>query len=162
MLCVVTISPCWVFCRLHRISVEHLSRFPVAQDLVGPLVVVEMKVTAEPSLGLSSVGVGFQVDFLVLLRPPQPVHEYVVAVPPFPVHADSDPVALQESGEGLAGELVPLVSVEHLRPSLAQRLFRGLDTEISVQGVGQVPGHHVPIVPVHDGNKLVEAPAMGM
>ena len=72
---------------------------------MGPLVVVEMKVTVEASLGLSSVGVGFQVDFLVLHRPPQPLHEYVVAVPPFPVHANSDPVALQESGEGLAGEL---------------------------------------------------------
>ena len=58
------------------------------------MVVVEMKVTVEASLGLSSVGVGFQVDFLVFHRPPQPLHEYVVAVPPFPIHADSDPVAL--------------------------------------------------------------------
>ena len=44
------------------------SRCPVAQGLVGPLVVVEMKVTVEASLGLSSVRVGFQVDFLVLHR----------------------------------------------------------------------------------------------
>ena len=54
-----------------------------------------------------------------------------------------------------------MVSVEHLRPSLAQRLFQGLDTEISVQGVGQVPGHHVPSVPVHDGHQVVEAPGHG-
>ena len=63
------------------------------------MVVVEMKVTVEASLGLSSVGVGFQVDFLILHCAPEPLHEYVIGVPPFPVHADSDPVALQESGE---------------------------------------------------------------
>ena len=108
MLCWVTTVSQLTVHGLRRVSNEHLCWCPVAQGLVGPLVVVEMKVTVEASLGLSSVGVGFQVDFLVLHRPPQPLHEYVVAVPPFPVHADSDPVALQESGEGLAGELAPV------------------------------------------------------
>ena len=94
MLCWVTTVSQLTVHGLRRVSNEHLCWCPVAQGLVEPLVVVEMKVTVEASLGLSSVGVGFQVDLLVLHRPPQPLHEYVVAVPPFPVHADSDSVLL--------------------------------------------------------------------
>ncbi len=75
-------------------------------------------------LGFTSAGVGLQVDLFVFHGAPQPLDEDVVSVPPFPVHADSDPVPLQDPGEGLARKLAPLVGVEDLRRSFAQRLLQ--------------------------------------
>ena len=68
---------------------------------------------------------------------------------------------LQKFSEALAGELAPLVGVEDLRLSLAQCFFQGFDAEISVQGVGQPPGHHVAAVPIHAGHQVQEAPGHG-
>ena len=58
---------------------------------------------------------------------------------------------LQGTGEGLAGELTTpsansgqaLISVEDFWLSLAQRFLQSLDAEISIQGVGKAPGHHM-------------------
>ena len=57
-----------------------------------------------------------------------------------------------------AGELAPLVGVEHLGLALAQGLLQRLGAEASLQGVGQPPGQHVPAVPVHHRHQ-VEEPA---
>ena len=108
---------------------------------MGSLGVVEVKVGVEPGLGLPSVRVSLQVDLFVLHCPPQPLHKYVVSVPPFSVHADSNTIPLDKPGKGLAGELAPLVGVEDLRLSFAQRLLEGLEAEVDIQGVGQAPGH---------------------
>ena len=70
-----------------------------------PLGVVEAEVGVQVGLGLPAVGVGLQVNLLILDRPPQSFHEYVVAVAPLSVHADLNPVLLQEPVEGLVGEL---------------------------------------------------------
>ena len=57
--------------------------------------------------GLLGVGVGLQVNILVLHRPPQPLHEDIVGIPTFPVHADLHSVVLEDLGELPAGELAP-------------------------------------------------------
>ena len=53
----------------------------------------------------TGVGVGFQVHLLILHRPSQPLHEDVVGVAPFPVHADLDRMVLKDPDELPAGEL---------------------------------------------------------
>ena len=59
---------------------------------------------------------------------PQPLYNKgVVGIPPLPAHADLHAAVLQDMGELPAGELAPLVGVEHLRPTLPQRLLQGVD-----------------------------------
>jgi len=132
---------------------------------MGSLGVVEAKVGVEPGLGLPSVRVSLQVDLFVLHCPPQPLHKDVVSVPPFPVHADSNTIPLDKPVKGLAGELAPLVGVEDLRLSFAQRLLEGLEAEVDIKGVGQAPGHRVP-VPIVSGSMMAtryrEPLAIGM
>jgi hypothetical protein len=54
-------------------------------------------------------------------------------------------------GEGLRGELRPLVGVEDLRPAEAsERLLQRLDAEAGVERVRQAPGQHPTQVPVQD------------
>ena len=65
----------------YRFTVEDFRRRPVSQGLMGPPVVVEPEVFSQPSVGLKTVGVGLQVDLLVLHRLPQPFDEDVVLVP---------------------------------------------------------------------------------
>ena len=125
------------------------------------LVVVEPEVGAQFPPGFTGVGLGFQVHLLVLHRPPQPLHEDVVGVAPFPVHADLHPVFLQHMGELQAGKLTPLVGVEDLRLALPQCLLQGGDAEVGLQAVGQSPSHHVPAVPVHDGHQVEESTGHG-
>jgi len=122
-----------------------------------PLGVVEAEGGIESGLGLPSAGVGLQVYLFVLHRSPQPFYEDVVQVPPFPVHADSDSVAHQETGEAIAGELAPLVCVKDNWLSFAQSFFQGFDTKVGIQGVGQIPGHHVPAMPIHDRHQVQKA-----
>ena len=86
---------------------EHLGRGPVAQGLMGSLVIVEPDVGSHFPPCLGGVGVGFQVHLLVLQRPPQPLHLDVVGVPALPVHADLHPVFLQHLGELQAGKRLP-------------------------------------------------------
>ena len=106
---------------------------PVAQSLMGSLIVVELEVGAQFPPGIRGEGVSFQVHLLVFHGAPQPLHEYVVSILPLPVHADLHAMVLQDMGELPAGELAPLVGVEHLRPTLPQRLLQGVDTEASFQ-----------------------------
>ena len=105
---------------------EHFGRGPVAQGLVGPEPVVEPEIVFQPPLGLQDAGVGFQVDLLILHRPPQSLHEDVVLVPPLAVHADLHPLLLEDLGELQAGELAALVGVEHLRLALTQGFLQRL------------------------------------
>ena len=67
--------------------------------------VVETEVVTDPDLGFFTILICFQIHLLVLHCSPQPLYEQIVAIPPFPIHADPDSVLLQEPGEGLTGEL---------------------------------------------------------
>ena len=120
---------------------------------MGILGVVEGKVVVEPGLGLLPVGVVLQVDLIARQRPPQHFHEYVFSVSPCPIHADFEPVALQEPGETLISELselASLVGVEDLGLSFSQRLFQGVDAKVAIQGVWQAPGQHASAMPTRD------------
>jgi len=63
--------------------------------LVGPLSVVKSKVVIEADSGIPAILICLQIHFLIFHRPSQPLNEQVVAVAPFSVHADSNPVLLQ-------------------------------------------------------------------
>ena len=103
---------------------------------MGSLVIVEPEVGAQLPLGFPGVGISFQVHLLVLHRPQQPLHEYVVGVPPLPIHADPRFMVPEHLGELHAGELTATVGVEYLGPAQAQRLLQRLDAEIRLQGIG--------------------------
>ena len=134
---------------------------PVAQGLMGPQLVVEQEVVFQPPLGLQDVGVGFQVHLFVLHRPPQSLHEDVVGVPTLPVHADLHTSVLEDLGELQAGELAPLVGIEHLRLVHTQSLLQSPGAKAGVESVGQSPGHHVPAVPVHYRHQIEEPSGHG-
>jgi len=128
---------------------------------VGALLVVEGQISPNSPPGLSPVLVSLQVHILVLDAAPQPFYEDIVHAPALAVHADLNALRQQPAGKGVAGELAALVGVEDLRPTPAQGLFQGLNTEVHIQSVGQPPGQHVAAVPVHDGHQVQEAPGHG-
>ena len=55
--------------------------------------------------------------------------EQVVIIASLTIHADPDSVLLQETGEGLPGELGTMVGVEDIRFALLERLLKCFDTE---------------------------------
>lgn len=85
--------------------------------------VVEVEVSYQSLSKLPRRLVGAQVDILVLDAAPEPFDENVVDPAAFAVHADVDIVVFEHTGEGVAGELHPLVGVEDLGlAKTAQRL----------------------------------------
>ncbi len=97
--------------------------------------VVEAEVVTETYSGFSAILICFQIDLLLLNCPPQPLDEQVAVIASFPIHADPDSVLLQETGEGLAGELGALVGVEDIWSTFLECLFQCLNTEAGVQGI---------------------------
>ena len=77
--------------------------------------VVEVDPSADAGPGFAAVGVGFQMDFLIFDRAPQPLDEDVVHEAAASVHRDRDPGRFQFAGERRAGELCALVGVEYPR-----------------------------------------------
>ena len=102
---------------------------------MGPFIVVEVEVLAKAASGLSAVLIGFQIYLFVLHRPPQPLDEQIVVVASFTIHADSDPMLLQEPRESFSGKLGAPVGVEYLWLPLPERVFEGLDAETGIEGV---------------------------
>src|ERR1700704_6986729 len=77
-------------CRHHLrqlAEVGSIRRLPV-KARVWASAVVEAEVTSDRAARLADSIVGSQIDFLVLDRPPQPLHEHVVAPGALAVHAD--------------------------------------------------------------------------
>jgi hypothetical protein len=95
----------------------HLGRGPIAQRLMGPLLVVEPEVDRQTRFQLGHQLIVFEVDFFLFDAPPQPLHEYVVQRPPPTVPAHLDPGLLQPLGVLARRELRSLVGVENLRPA---------------------------------------------
>ena len=85
----------------------------VAQRGVRAAAVVEIQISPDAGFGRADALVGMQVNLFVLDGAPQPFHEYVVAPATVAVHADSDPVAVQNRGEGITGKLRALIGVEY-------------------------------------------------
>jgi len=75
------------------------------------------------------------------------------------IHADADLGVAQHAGEGEAGELAALVSVEDLGLAEARQGFlQAGDAEAGVHRVRQSPGQDLPACPIHDRDQ-VEEPA---
>ena len=65
---------------------EHFGRGLVAERLMRSLVIVKPEIGSQFTAGLTRVGIGFQLDLLILHRPPQPLDEDVVGIPTLPIH----------------------------------------------------------------------------
>ena len=130
---------------------------------MGTLRIIEVEIATEAVSGISAILICFQIHFFVLNRPPKSFDEQVIIITPLPIHADSDSMFFQETGEGLAGELSALIGVKDIRSAFPQRLFQRLDAEVGVQGIGEAPGEHVTAVPVDDSHQRYRNPlAMGI
>src|SRR5271157_1540365 len=94
------------------------------------LTIEKVEIPAQRRARLGDGVVGLEVDLLVLHRSPEPLDEHVVAPSALAVHADGDPVLLEDAGERLAGELAALVAVENLGLAVfAEGLLERLDAE---------------------------------
>ncbi len=92
-----------------------------------PALVVEIDVTSDAAPRFGDAVIRVQVDCLVLDRLPESLDEYVVTPASFAIHADRDPVSLQQIREITARELAPLIGIEDLgTPVLGQGLLHGL------------------------------------
>jgi hypothetical protein len=68
-------------------------------------------------------------------------------------------VALEDTGEVLAGELAALVGIEELRGAIGlDRLLQGIEAEAGIDRIGHAPGEHLARVPVHDRDHVHKAP----
>ncbi len=84
--------------------------------------IVEAEVVTETDPGVCAILICLQIHLLIFHCPPQPLDEQVVVIAPFPIHADSDSVLLQEPGEGSTGKLGSMVGVEYLGPTLPKSI----------------------------------------
>ena len=81
---------------------------------------------------------------LIFYTPPQTFNEHIVNPSAFAVHADVNTSLLENACEVLAGELGTLIGIEYLGTAMdAQRLFQGLDTKVTFQGIGKPPGQYL-------------------
>src|ERR1700760_1617000 len=105
--------------------------------------VVPGKEFSEAALLLQSIGRRTQVYPLVLHRPPQALHEYVVVATTAPIHADLDAMVQQHPGEFFARELRTLVGIEDFGFAEPGKGFaERLDAEPRRQSVRQSPGQN--------------------
>ena len=94
--------------------VERVRWYAVKTGVRSPLI-VEGDIVANRVSGFSHCAIGFEVDLIIFDGSPEAFYEYIVSPTPFAIHADTDIVLLELAGEGLTGELAPLVGIEDLR-----------------------------------------------
>ena len=118
---------------------------------MGPFAVVFHKVLAQAQEQLAHDGVAVQINILMLDAAPKSFHKDVVIRAAPPVHTDRDLLSLEHPGKGLAGELDPLVAVEHFWFTLnTQCVFKAIHTEQSLHAIADGPVQYPPRVPIHD------------
>lgn len=88
--------------------------------------VVELDPLSQTLANLAAGLVGVQIDALVFDRTPQPLDHDVVPPTTLAVHGDADLGVLEHLGEGIAGELASLVSVEDFRFSVVAYSVTGV------------------------------------
>src|ERR1700736_5756815 len=128
-----------------------LTRRAIAQALVLALLVIKAEPGADAGLGLGDADIGVEVDLLVFEAAPQPLDKDIVHAAALAIHADRDRVALQGTGEVVAGELAALIGIEDLgRTVPGERFLERLDTELGAERVRLPPRQHRAAYPVHD------------
>jgi hypothetical protein len=100
--------------------------------------VVKVPIAREANQQLRHAGVVVDVEVLVLDRAPQSLHENVVKRTPPPIHAHANALGLQPAGEGLGGELRPLIRVEDLRLAELPRVLQSGQAKRAVEGIGHL------------------------
>ena len=60
----------------------------VALSLVETLAVIETEIVSDPDPSISSTLICFHIYLLLLCCPPQRLYEQIIAIAPFPIHAD--------------------------------------------------------------------------
>jgi hypothetical protein len=77
------------------------------------------EVSVERLFQVVSVFESSEVDALMFDAAPEPFHEDVVMVATLAVHADTDAMLLENTCEGLTGELDTLIGIKDFRRSMA-------------------------------------------
>ena len=122
-----------------------------------PLNIVEAEVVVQPTVKSEPVGVVHQIDVLILDAAPQTLNKDVVQRTASAVHADLNTSCQHGVSEGVGCELSALIGVEDVRCALLEGLAQSHQTELTIQGVGKLPGQHVTTVPVDDSYQVHEA-----
>ena len=71
--------------------------------------VVEIEVPSKSRPDCGDRIISMKVNFFVLHRPPEPLHEHVIAPATLAIHADCNALVLERLRERIAGELVNLL-----------------------------------------------------
>src|SRR3972149_2816049 len=143
----------------HLLREVYLSRRPIVQGLVRPLVGIEVEVARKAFASLAGIGIVVKVHFFVFDRPPQALSENVIYETPAAVHADLNLRRLEPLGVLRTGEVTPLVAVPDDRHGLRQRPIDGAQHEGHFEGLVQLPVDHIARVPVQDGDQVQPAGA---
>ena len=121
--------------------------------------VVEFEIPLQTEVSLRRRLVIVKINLLVLDRSPQTLDKNIVKIPTATVHADSDPLVLQYTGEILVGKLCSLIAVEYLRLFAIQRFLQCLHAERALKSIGQTPGKNVTREPINHCRQIEKAPA---
>ena len=122
-------------------TVVILIRGSVVKSRMAPFVIVIIEPSAQ-ALPQRLAGIEcMQVNVLMLEGPSEPFDKDIVLAAAPSVHADGHVVVRQHLGEGITGELSPLVGIEDCRCAIAvQGILKSFDTKGVIQGVGNPPG----------------------
>lgn len=123
-----------------------------------PLCIVKIQVPTDPFTGLSGTRVFVEVDLFILETAPEPLREDVVSVSALAVHADLYACCLEQANVGGAGEVAALVAVHDGGLSCGERPLHGFKHEGHLQGLIELPGYHIPGVPVQDCDEVEPPP----
>src|SRR5450759_805045 len=120
-----------------------LGRCAISQALMGTLLVIEPKVLAKSGVQLWHRLVISQVDVFILDGPPKSFDKDVVQGATPPIHTDPHARHFERVGKRMRRELHALIRVKDGWLALTQSVLQGVQTELSIQGVRELPGQHV-------------------
>lgn len=98
---------------------------------------------------------GIRIDLPYQSIPFIPLDAHTVAIlfpdrlVKYSIHADTNPLRFQAVFVFYACKLIPLIRLESLRFAPLERVLQCFHTKHDIQRIGQVPGQHIPAVPVH-------------
>ena len=127
---------------------------PITQALMEPLVVIEDKVIGQAGDEGWHGRIFLQVNVLVLDAAPQALDKNVIQSPASPIHTDPNVGSIQETGKGQRRELSTLIGVENLRLTSLQGLLQDLKTEMTIQGIRELPGQDIAAKPVYNRDQV--------
>jgi hypothetical protein len=81
-------------------------------------------------LCLRDILVAFDIDILILHRPPESLNEDIIKASASAVHADGYVTVTQYLRECFACELAALIGIKNLRLAVLKSVFEALDAEV--------------------------------